>query len=144
MIFLFILILYRSYLFFKLSCLIHFHSPSFAHTFAKSSLIFQLVNLKNNISVNDSLILKKIKERNHAHSALGTLSKIPYYQDISMNALYTHVAHANRWNNQIIMFLYSLFKDNILSLINCSSYSLNHFLLISVHTSYLEVYTLML
>ena len=80
--------------------------PVIAHTFAKSSLIFQLVNMKNNKSVNDSLILKRIKERSHAHSALSTLSKIPYYQDISMNALYTHVAHANRWNNQIILFLY--------------------------------------
>ena len=70
--------------------------PVIAHTFAESSLVFQLVKMKNNISVNDTLILKRLKrEVIHIHG-LVHMSKIPCYQDISMNALYTHVAHANK------------------------------------------------
>ena len=46
--------------------------PVIAHTFAESSLVFQLVNMKNNISVNDTLILKKIEERSHSHSGFST------------------------------------------------------------------------
>ena len=38
-----------------------FPLPVIAHTFAESSLVFQLVKMKNNISVNDTLILKKIE-----------------------------------------------------------------------------------
>ena len=70
--------------------------PVIAHTFAELSLVFQLVKIKINISVNDTLIFKKIEERNIHIQGLVHMSKIPCYQDISMNALYTHVAHANK------------------------------------------------
>ena len=46
--------------------------PLIAHTFVESSLVFQLVTMKNNISVNDTLILKKIEERSHSHSGFST------------------------------------------------------------------------
>ena len=46
--------------------------PVIAHTFAESSLVFQLVKMKNNISVNDTWILKKIEERSHSHSGFST------------------------------------------------------------------------
>ena len=46
--------------------------PAIAHTFAESSLIFQLIKMKNNISVNNTLILKKIEERSHSHSGFST------------------------------------------------------------------------
>ena len=49
--------------------------PVIAHTFVESSLVFQLVKMKNNISVNDTLILKKIEERSHSHSGFSTYVK---------------------------------------------------------------------
>ena len=49
--------------------------PVIAHTFAESSLVFQLVIMKNNISVNNTLILKKIEERSHSHSGFSTYVK---------------------------------------------------------------------
>ena len=33
--------------------------PAIAHNFAESSLVFQLVKMKTNISINDTLILKR-------------------------------------------------------------------------------------
>ena len=49
--------------------------PVIPHTFSESSLVFQLVKMKNNISVNDTLILKKIEERSHSHSGFSTYVK---------------------------------------------------------------------
>ena len=49
--------------------------PVIAHTFAESSLVFQLVKMKNNISVNDTLIMKKIEERSHSHSGFSIYVK---------------------------------------------------------------------
>ena len=49
--------------------------PVIAHTFAESSLVFHLVKMKNNISVNDTLILKRIEERSHSHSGFSTYVK---------------------------------------------------------------------
>ena len=110
-----------------------FPLPIIDHTFTESSLALQLVKMKNNISVNDTLILKKIEERSNSHSGFSTYVKIPCYQDIIMNALYSHVAHANTNGIINLVCFYNSFKVNTYSLINCSS-SLNHFLLIIVYT----------
>ena len=53
------------------SCHVLFTSRAPAPTLAESSLVFQLVKFKKNISVNYTFILKNI-ERSHSHSGFST------------------------------------------------------------------------
>ena len=46
-------------------------APSINHTYAESCLVYQLVKMKNNISINDNLILQKIEQRTHSHSGFS-------------------------------------------------------------------------
>ena len=40
--------------------------PHITHTYAESCLVYQLVKMKNSITINDKLILQKMK-KNHIH-----------------------------------------------------------------------------
>ena len=41
--------------------------PPVAHVFAESCLIYQLVEMKNKITIEDNLIIQKIEEKSHSH-----------------------------------------------------------------------------
>ena len=41
------------------------------NVYAESALIYQLVQMKNNISRNDKLILQKLDERSHSYSGFS-------------------------------------------------------------------------
>ena len=45
--------------------------PQITHVYAESSLIYQLVQMKNNIALNDSLILQKLDERSHSYTGFS-------------------------------------------------------------------------
>ena len=45
--------------------------PQITHVYAESSLIYQLVQMKNNITLNDSLILQKLDERSHSYTGFS-------------------------------------------------------------------------
>ena len=42
--------------------------PPITHMYAESCLVYQLVKMKNSITINDRLILKKNEEKSHSHS----------------------------------------------------------------------------
>ena len=46
-----------------------------AHVFAESCLLFQLVAMKNEITLNDNLILRKLDERSHSHAGFSIYVK---------------------------------------------------------------------
>ena len=50
-------------------------APAVAHVFAESCLIYQLVAMKNEITLNDELILKKLDERSHSHAGFSLYVK---------------------------------------------------------------------
>ena len=45
--------------------------PRVSHVYAESCLVFQLVKMKNLITINDNLILIKIEEKTHSHSGFS-------------------------------------------------------------------------
>ena len=45
--------------------------PPITHIYAESCLVYQLVKMKNSITINDKLILQKIEEKSHSHSGFS-------------------------------------------------------------------------
>ena len=45
--------------------------PSITHVYAESTLVYQLVQMKNNIALNNKLILKKLDDRSHSYTGFS-------------------------------------------------------------------------
>ena len=44
--------------------------------YAESGLVYQLVSMKNQISENDELIMRKLEERSHSHAGFCSYVKL--------------------------------------------------------------------
>ena len=47
--------------------------PHITHIYAESCLVYQLIKMKNSITINDNLILQKNEEKSHSHSGFSIL-----------------------------------------------------------------------
>ena len=50
--------------------------PLVAHKYAESGLVYQLVSMKNQISENDELVMRKLEERSHSHAGFCSYVKL--------------------------------------------------------------------
>ena len=64
--------------------------PPITHVYAESALIFQLVQMKNNISIHDRLILQKLDDKSHSFSGFGNYVRNNMLDKYSYDCTYVH------------------------------------------------------
>ncbi len=71
-------------------------TPPIAHVYAESCLVYQLVQMTNNIRVNYPLILKKIEDKSHSHSGFSNYVKNTMINNYSFECVKVSCRTCNR------------------------------------------------
>lgn len=70
--------------------------PAITHVYAESSLIYQLVKLKNAVTLNNKLIIDKIENRTHSHQGFSKYVTTSILRGYSYDCILLHCRTCNR------------------------------------------------
>ena len=101
--------------------------PPITHVYAESALIFQLVQMKNNISIYDRLILQKLDDKSHSFSGFGNYVRNNMLEKYNYDCTYVHCHSC--WSFIIALLTCTFIQLIQLIIDKALSYKENYYLL---------------